>query len=281
MSSEGRDLSFTSGNRKPRPEDVLHLAEQRTGMTAAEAGNRVRVAHPISHYQIFTKQGCDETIARIEQQLAALPDQQVLEAMAAAATKGLSIVSPSVIAREVATLVAAFPNAAPASPEIFISTLVYDLIDLRIPDAILVEACRRLRRTSKFLPSISEVVRAAEDLLEDWRTVEALPELVTKTRSQLEENIRLAEARLKRIEEGQTKPRTVQAEAPKKAEPDKARSAIRFATLAEAWKNDPEMLELVGRADFDLQMSLSSVLAKKGEPAARELLKRKIGAEGR
>lgn len=277
MSSDRRDLDLTRGNRKPRPEDVLHLAEQRAGMTAAEAVLTVYPAQPVSSFQIFTKEGCADTIARCQQNLAALPDQQLLIEMAAAAAKGLAIISPSVAAREVATLVAAFPNAAPASPEIFMSTLIYDLLDLRIPDAILVEACRRLRRTSKFLPSISEVVRAAESLREDWRMVEALPTMATQARAQLEENLRAAAARLRQIEQ-RAEAQAAQVEPPKKPEPEKARAAVRFATLAAAWKDDPEMLDLVGRADFELQITLSSVLARKGEPEARELLKRKMGA---
>lgn len=278
MTSDRKDLDFARGNRKPRPEDVLHLAEQRAGMTASEVCAAVRPVQPPCFSQLFTVQNCVDMIEHWRRQLAVMPNEQVLMEIAATATRALSTISPSAVTREVALLVAAFPNAAPTSPEIFISTLSYDLVDLRIPDAIVAEACRKLRRTSKFVPSISEVVAEAEQLLDQWRLVETLPERAAKARGQLEANIRQAQAQLTRFNSESLSPEFSAEPAETKPQPEKARTPVRFPTLAAAWKDDPEMLDLLGRCDFDLQIILSGLLATKGEFAAREMLKRKMGA---
>lgn len=270
MNSDRKDLDFTKGNRKSRPEDVLHLAEQRAGMTATEALQAVRPVEPLNFTQIFTEAGCADTIERCRRQLIALPDQQLLIDMAAAATKGLAIISPTVAAREVATLVAAFPNASPASPEIFMSTLIYDLLDLRIPDAALVEACRRLRRTSKFLPSISQVVQTAESLREDWQMVEALPTIASQARAQLEENLRVAAARLHHIQQ-RAEAEAEKVELPKQPEPPSV--LHNFPKLVTAFRDDPVLYPLLKTLSREDCCTVSGTLVLLGKGCAEAVLR--------
>lgn len=290
MSSE-RSVSFTSGNRKPRPEDVLHLAEQRAGITvtdAATAGMRFSfgpASGPASPFSLFTVEGATATILHNQTRLKDLLDMQpaVVE-LSLAAEKGLATITPAIVTREVANLIAAYPNAAPTSPEIFISTLVYDLLDLQFPDAIVVEACRTIRRTSKFVPSIAEVVKEAQSLLDCWRLVERLPKKMAGWRSQLEENIRDAEQQIERIrletearERARAEAKATQHDSLRRADPKTARTSIRFPSLAEAFNGDAEILDLLGRADFEVQTLASGLLANKGNKAAREFLLRKLG----
>jgi hypothetical protein len=287
MTSESKYLGPVRGNRKPRPEDVLHLAEQRAGITVTDAAiaEMVFSAEPASPSMLFTVEGATATILHNQTRLQGLLDRQpaVVE-LSLAAEKGLATITPAIVAREVANLIAAYPNAAPTSPEIFISTLVYDLLDLQFPDAIVVEACRKIRRTSKFVPSIAEVVREAQALLDYWRLVERLPKKMAGWRSQLEENIRCAEQRLEQLrlegearEHARAEARARREDSLRRADPKTARAQIRFPSLAEAFKGDAEILDLLGRADFEVQTKASGLLANKGNKAAREFLLRKLG----
>ena len=62
------------------------------------------------------------------------------------------------IAEQLALLLKAYPNAGSADGEIFGAMLIEDVVGVQPSIGDIQEACRYLRRTSKFLPTISEVL---------------------------------------------------------------------------------------------------------------------------
>lgn len=70
----------------------------------------------------------------------------------------------------VAMLIDAFPSGRPANPEAYLDTIVHDLLSLRYSPEVVALACRNIRRTSKFLPSVSEIMEAAENAYSHFET---------------------------------------------------------------------------------------------------------------
>lgn len=78
--------------------------------------------------------------------------------------------------REVATMVvgqllAAYPTSKIANPEAFFDTLVFDLLDEGFPDIVMAAACQQLRRSSKFMPAIAEVIEACRSKKETYTAI--------------------------------------------------------------------------------------------------------------
>lgn len=179
--------------RSSRREDSLATAEAKLGAPVAMINQRANAIPDFNFSEFSVPQKIDEALARNRDSLASLPDQAEVERLAAIAREALAVCSPSIVAREVANLIGSFPSAAIADPEIYASALIFDVMDKRIPDAVLVLACRRVRRAEKFVPAISEVLAAAESILNDWRSLEALPDVLPATRAALEEAVRRGE----------------------------------------------------------------------------------------
>jgi hypothetical protein len=73
-----------------------------------------------------------------------------------------------VVSDQAAVLVGSFPNTNPHSPECYPVMLIEE-IRARKPNACVLEsACRRIRRTAKFAPAISEVLEAIEQENIHW-----------------------------------------------------------------------------------------------------------------
>ncbi|MGO4389437.1 hypothetical protein AB4Y85_18060 [Microvirga sp. 2YAF29] len=68
--------------------------------------------------------------------------------------------TPDVAKMVVGQLLTAYPTSKIGNPEAFFETLVFDLVDEGIPDIVMAAACQQLRRTSRFLPAIAEVIEA-------------------------------------------------------------------------------------------------------------------------
>ncbi|WP_439925300.1 hypothetical protein [Nitrobacter sp. JJSN] len=64
------------------------------------------------------------------------------------------------IAQCLALLLKAFPNASGADGEIFGATLIEDVVSAKPAIGDIQEACKYLRRTSKFVPTIAQVLEA-------------------------------------------------------------------------------------------------------------------------
>lgn len=69
---------------------------------------------------------------------------------------------PDVISMLVAQLMDCFQTDKLSNPRVFFETLVFDLGDMGFANATIAAACGELRRTSKFRPSIAEVVGRCE-----------------------------------------------------------------------------------------------------------------------
>jgi hypothetical protein len=73
------------------------------------------------------------------------------------------------VSDRLALLIGGFPNSAPHSPEIF-SKMLFEETMARNPDAIVLEgACRVLRRTKTFVPTIAEMLKAIQEEEGRWR----------------------------------------------------------------------------------------------------------------
>lgn len=59
-------------------------------------------------------------------------------------------------------LLSAYPNAGKEPREEYFATLLHDVVDEGVGPHVLAEACRKLRRETKFLPTIGEVIAACE-----------------------------------------------------------------------------------------------------------------------
>ena len=68
----------------------------------------------------------------------------------------------------VVPLLGAFPNANPADPKVFVSTLIDDMAGCDASLVVIEAAVRKVRRTMKFLPSIAEVLEAIRDEETAW-----------------------------------------------------------------------------------------------------------------
>lgn len=56
----------------------------------------------------------------------------------------------------------------PANPEAYVNTLVFDLVDLGYPPAVVAAACQRLRRETVFVPEIAEVIAMCEQVRKSY-----------------------------------------------------------------------------------------------------------------
>jgi hypothetical protein len=65
----------------------------------------------------------------------------------------------------VAMLVDAFPSGRPANPEGYLDAIVHDLVAMRFSPEVVALACQTIRRSCKFLPSVSEVIEGASAAL--------------------------------------------------------------------------------------------------------------------
>ncbi|WFS06252.1 hypothetical protein [Methylobacterium sp. 391_Methyba4] len=70
---------------------------------------------------------------------------------------------PDVISMLVAQLMDCFQTDKLSNPRVFFETLVFDLGDMGFANATIAAACSELRRTSKFRPSIAEVVERCRE----------------------------------------------------------------------------------------------------------------------
>ena len=138
--------------------------------------------------------------------LAALPNEADLEQLQLAAVQSLSRCTEKHIRREIAQLIGAFPNANPTDPETYIAALIFDLLDCQIPDFVLTITCQEIRRTSRFVPSIAEILSIARQCHADYRELTALADRVRRTRENLRYAAQIAERTLQHVLANGNKP---------------------------------------------------------------------------
>lgn len=179
-----------------RPEEMLIVAEARLQTPVEEIIWRVRVSPNVDFTELSVPQRIEGALAHNRQLLNSLPSEAVVDGLGKVARKALAITTPSIIEREAATLIGSFPNAAIGEPEVYLASLIFDLHDLKIPDSVVVLACRKLRRSRRFVPAISEVLDACNDVLERWKAVENLGDELRAIRPVIEEAVARAEKTL-------------------------------------------------------------------------------------
>ncbi len=108
-----------------------------------------------------------DQIDTLRQVIACWPDSETLDAYALPIVEAKT--APPDRAQTTALvgmLLDAFPNGRPANLSAYADSLVHDLLDMRFSPAVVAMACRSIRRGSKFLPSVAEMVEAAESAKE-------------------------------------------------------------------------------------------------------------------
>ena len=188
-------------NRKARPEDILVQAEATLSTSIEEIGCRIRVTPntTFSEHSIIPR--IEAALAENRRHLENLPDQNEIDRLAHLASLAISISTQTVVKREVANLIGAFPNAAIANPEIYLAALVFDLLDRQIPDAVVVLTCRKIRRTSKFVPTIAEVLQIAETITDHWGSLSSLSAELRNSRALLQQAVTRGEKILALVRE--------------------------------------------------------------------------------
>jgi hypothetical protein len=287
--SVGRPREFRS--------NLLLEAELRFGETAKDLANRIIYFKFNEAYHMANDEGAVRaSLADNETKLRELPSDAALERLASDALEALAITTPAAMRNQVGMLIGCFPNASLPNPEVFASTLIYDLLDLRISDAAFELACREIRRTQKFLPAISEIIEQVKRTESMWRLIIRMPQEVAKVKSRLEEHIKgacvqieglrkHAENRLLELpldqagckSSGNLSNHDSHSTTSQPGQPGKPSRPLCLPTLAAAWKDDTGMLDLLRRADFEVQVNASAMLVTKGEPLTRKWLVGKLG----
>ena len=72
------------------------------------------------------------------------------------------------VSKHIALLIGSFPNANPADPETYTKMLIEEVAAAALTATALEAACRKVRRTAKFIPTISEVLAAIKDEERAW-----------------------------------------------------------------------------------------------------------------
>lgn len=182
-----------------RPEECLARLQSRNPYFLADLTSRISVRPNINFSWYSPVEKIKLAAEENRRNLEALPNQGDLEQLAEVVGKALSICSEKAVRRHVAHLIGAFPNASPTDPETYIAALVFDVIDCQIPDAILLLTCQEIRRTSRFVPAISEVIGTAQHFLSEWQKVLACTETLSRTREGLAYATRSAERTLEHV----------------------------------------------------------------------------------
>jgi hypothetical protein len=114
-----------------------------------------------------------------------------VQSMKAALAETMKPASPSETQNQLAVLVACFPNAPKDTPlEVYGAALRADVEDAQPSRGALALACRNLRRDSRFLPTISEVLDALEVAETRLRhaayRLDDVPRIVERRRAEIE-----------------------------------------------------------------------------------------------
>lgn len=57
----------------------------------------------------------------------------------------------------------------PPNPEVYFESCVYHLLDEEFQPSVVAAACQRLQRSHRFLPEVSEIIEACNDIQRDYR----------------------------------------------------------------------------------------------------------------
>src|SRR5262249_8333152 len=123
-------------------------------------------------------------IEGFERTLQAMPAAQDIASIRSIIAKALSEHTEQGMRRHLGLLVGSFPNARPNDGEVYAAALLFDVADLKIPDAIVAQACLEIRRTHKFIPAIAEFLSVADRIWCRWRHYQRSLDLIEQRRAE-------------------------------------------------------------------------------------------------
>lgn len=184
---------------KTRPEECLARIQSRNPYLLAELTSRLNARPNLGFTWYSPLERIRQALEENRRNLEALPEPEELEQLVEAVQAALTTCSERAVRRYVAQLIGSFPNANPTDPETYIAALVFDLLDCQIPDAVLLLTCQEIRRTSRFVPTISEVIGAARHYLTQCQQLLDLRETLPRTREQLQYGVQCAQRTLEHV----------------------------------------------------------------------------------
>lgn len=191
---------------KSRPEEALAklYSEDQLFITCLRSGINTRCDINVNEFSAIER--IHQALDHNRRCLDTLPSEEALRPLVETVRKALAISSERNIKRHVGMLIGSFPNANATNPETYAAALIYDLIDCRIPDAVLIQTCQQIRRSSRFLPTISEVLKDAKFYLAEWEWVLTIPEAITQNRKELTEAVASVERILRHVQTNRKPP---------------------------------------------------------------------------
>jgi hypothetical protein len=132
-----------------------------TAASTSEIGNVCRISALLSDLAIEASSArSKEFLNRIDAAIAEAETVSGLNEIEAANAQACRPAEPQELKRQLQILIGAFPNAAKQDLSIFGVALIEDVAAERPSIGVLTNACRKLRRSNTFLPTISEVLEA-------------------------------------------------------------------------------------------------------------------------
>jgi hypothetical protein len=101
------------------------------------------------------------TVACWKHTVGKMPDSEIIASWKIRMDRALTVCTEEGVRRHIAIMLGAFPNARPHEPKVYVAALIYDVLDLRIPDACVAAAAQDVRRSFKFVPAVSEFLTLA------------------------------------------------------------------------------------------------------------------------
>ncbi|PHY12850.1 hypothetical protein CSW58_09815 [Caulobacter sp. B11] len=107
---------------------------------------------------------------RARMALETAPPRSVFEGRLADIVEHLKPAQPGQARAMVGMLVDAFPNGRPQNAVAYMESILHDVVDMGFSAVAIAMACRELRRSSRFLPTVAEVVGACGEASAKWRS---------------------------------------------------------------------------------------------------------------
>lgn len=191
---------------KARPEEALAKLHSSDAHFLFGLRSRIEVRSDTGVNEFSALERIQQALDHNRRCLDALPSEEALRPLVETVRKALAFTSERNIKRHVGMLIGSFPNANATNPETYAAALIYDLLDCRIPDAILILTCQEIRRSARFLPTISEVLQTAKRHLGEWLWVLEVPETILRNRQELAEAVAIVERILRHVQANRKPP---------------------------------------------------------------------------
>lgn len=149
----------------------------------------------------------ERAVAELRRMVAAVPKTHVVAAYSEAIRQSLDVQTEATLADQIGDFLVSWPNSTLVDAAVFASVMMRDLADEGFADCVLVQAFRNLRRSSKFMPSIAEVIAECKAVIGRWRCAQRNAERVEAKRAEMQAALKAAEQRLAERRERGDSPR--------------------------------------------------------------------------